>query len=389
MRLRYTIFLFFLALHFSLYAQVDSVDKKVEVQGYVKFLHSSYVISDQDLLTDQLIHNRLNLRQSVSKHHEWVVQLRNRLFYGEAVKRVQTLGTEFLDLNNPDRTRWLKPSFGVENDSGIAALFAIDRAYWQWTPDNWEIRVGRQRINWGISTIWNPNDIFNAYGFADFDYEERPAADAIRVRRFIGYSGSIEGVISVGQNSDDISIGALYKTFVKTYDLQFLVGHTDGYVALGAGTAGNLGLTGLKAESTLFIPDDNNEDLSFSATAAVDYTFDNGLYASAGFLYNSLGGTSNSLSELFAFDLSARNLYPYRWAIVFAANYGLTELLMAGLSMIYSPVSAQALFIMPTLTYSIAQEWDLDFVSQLSFNNENGQYVSPFNGVFLRIKVSF
>ena len=38
-------------------------------------------------------------------------------------------------------------------------------------------RIGRQRINWGTTTIWNPNDIFNAYNFLDFDYEERPGMD--------------------------------------------------------------------------------------------------------------------------------------------------------------------------------------------------------------------
>lgn len=29
---------------------------------------------------------------------------------------------------------------------------------------------------------WNPNDWFNTYNYFDFDYEERPGTDAIRVR---------------------------------------------------------------------------------------------------------------------------------------------------------------------------------------------------------------
>lgn len=382
-------FIFFCFFSIPLYSQADSTLFRVKINGYVKFLHSGFILQDQALLTDQLIHNRLNIKQLVNRRHSWVLELRNRIFYGQSVQSVQQLGGNYIDFINPDRQRWLQPSVGMESKKGIAWLLAVDRAYWQWTPKDWEIRLGRQRINWGMSTVWNPNDIFNAYGFADFDYEERPAVDALRVNKFIGYSGSVEAVVSFGSSIEDINIGARYKTFINTYDIQILLGYSEGYFAVGAGTAGNLGMMGLKAESTLFIPDNSNGTLSYSATAVIDYTLSEGLYISTGMLYNHLGGSDNSLADLFAFDLSARNLYPYKWAILGSASYPITELMTGGLSMIYSPVKAQALFIMPTLSYSISQSWDLDFIGQLAFNKQNGGYRSPISGLFLRVKVSF
>ena len=68
----------------------------------------------------------------------------------------------------------------------------IDRVFLEYNKNDWEVRVGRQRINWGINLAWNPNDVFNAYSFFDFDYEERPGSDAIRIRKYTGIASSVE-----------------------------------------------------------------------------------------------------------------------------------------------------------------------------------------------------
>ena len=66
----------------------------------------------------------------------------------------------------------------------------FDRLFIEWNKEKWNIRIGRQRINWGINLAFNPNDIFNAYNFLDFDYEERPGVDAARVQYYYGsFSG--------------------------------------------------------------------------------------------------------------------------------------------------------------------------------------------------------
>ena len=32
----------------------------------------------------------------------------------------------------------------------------MDRAWVDWSNENWEVRAGRQRINWGTNLFWNP-----------------------------------------------------------------------------------------------------------------------------------------------------------------------------------------------------------------------------------------
>lgn len=368
----------------------DSLKQKAEWHGYIKTLQTAYVLNGNQLITDQLIHNRINLTLPLAENHRMIIQQRNRLFYGQAVQLTQSLAGDYLETVNPDKNRWLKLSFGFESNKGLAFLSTLDRAYYEWSPENWELRLGRQRVNWGISTIWNPNDIFNAYGFTDFDYEERPAVDALRVKRFIGYSGSLELVASINESWSDYSLGAMYKTNIQTYDLQMLAGYTDNYFVLGLGTAGNLSLAGLKAETSFFLPqNDVSDKLAVSATVAVDYTLGSGLYISGGGLYNSLGSTSGSLASLFNFELSARNLYPYRWSALASTSFQIGELLSGNVVLVYSPGPSHALFVSPGFSYSISQNWDLDFIGQLAFNRENKKYKSPVQGLFLRLKYSF
>ena len=38
-----------------------------------------------------------------------------------------------------------------------------------------------------MNLVWNPNDLFNAFSFVDFDYEERPGSDALRIQKYTGY----------------------------------------------------------------------------------------------------------------------------------------------------------------------------------------------------------
>lgn len=389
--MKYLILIFWFPQMFAISMAQENPDtiiyKKIQIGGYIKYLHSSYLLQSNPLITDQLFHNRINLKQRINKSNEWILEIRNRIFYGQLVLFNQAIG-KYLTSINPDENKFLNLSLGWESKKGIAALTVLDRAYWQWSPKKWEIRLGRQRVNWGIATIWNPNDIFNAYNFTDFDYEERPSVDGIRIKKYIGYSGSIESVVSIGKNSKDINYGLMYKTNIKTYDLQFLIGHTDTYCSFGAGTAGNLGLAGLKAESTLFVPEHTGKLLNAS-TLAVDYTFEKGLFISGGILYNSAGASDRDLSSLFNFKLSAQNLYPYKWSGLISLQKGISPLLNSGLVAVYSPVKSHALFINPTISYSIAQSWDLDFVGQIAFNTSNSSYKSPFKGLFLRVKHSY
>ncbi len=382
----------------NLKSQSDT-PSKWQFQGYLKYLNSSvFVPTDQSLapffpsekflLNDNLLHNRLNLKYYANDQLTIHAEIRNRIFWGDQVRFALLSGGDYLagvDAGSDDYFDW---SAGQQNNTGYALHTTLDRFYAEWMKDNWEVRLGRQRVNWGISTIWNPNDIFNAYNFTDFDYEERPGSDALRIKRYLGFASSIEIAVKMADYKEDF-IGAAKANFhTGTYDWQVLAGVVEEHFVLGGGWAGNLGNASFKGEASLFSPLENDSlDNSLALTFGVDYTFENQLYINGGVLYNSLG-TTDTGGDLLSFELSARNLYPYKYSVLAQAGYPINPLLNSALIVVYSPVESHPLFLNPVLTYSLSQNWDLDLVGQFVFQKTD-KYKSDIQAGFIRIKWSF
>jgi len=395
MKTRYLfIILAFIGLS-ELQAQDDS---SIEINGYIKNLQNGFFFNDafpdpqqfklvDTFLQDNLVHNRFNFRWFINDQWNFKADMRTRLFFGDLVKADPNYAKSVDNVNND----YFDLSLILLDQDAFVLHTMLDRLYVEYYDNDWEIRLGRQRINWGISTVWNPNDIFNAFAFTDFDYEERPGSDALRVKRYTGFASSVELAVKVFDTWDEATAAMLWKFNKGTYDIQLLGGVAQNELVFGGGWAGNLKNAGFKGEATYFLPLDGSDEHSFAATTGFDYAFENSLYANVGYLYNSNGSTSADVTNLFDFELSAKNLYPYRHAIFTQVSYPFTPLINGSLATIYSPVRTHALFINPTLTVSVAQNWDLDFVGQIVFNESNTEetYKSPIQALFLRLKLSY
>lgn len=354
--------------------------------GYVKQLNGLYYLPDvEQYFQDQLWHNRLNLELGIGTKWSAEVGLRSRLFYGDVVRispdygdRVDDAGTDWVDLsvNWVDRPQWVLNS-------------TLDRFYVQYSGGSWDLRLGRQRINWGVTNFWNPNDVFNQYLFTDFDYEERPGRDALRFTYYTGTSGSVELAMTAAEHIDEWDAAVLVKWNLWNYDFQLLGGVHRGATVLGGAWAGAIGQAGLKGEWSLFSDWDEPSKLDGVLSVEADYAFVNGWYVSAGGLYQSTGQTNGSFSLLGDFQPSARFLYPFRWTIFALARYPVTPLSNVGLAVLYSPVRSHALFLNPSWSYSVAQNWDLDLVVQTVFSSDDTGFDADLAAGFLRLKWSF
>lgn len=384
-------------------------------KGYLKDMttFSWSPLTGDTLWFDNLVHNRLNLAWYPNNNFSFYIEMRNRLITGSTV--------DFYD-----RTPVL-PSYGtvIDNnndffdlswnaiDNGNAVLnLMFDRLYVQWAKDDWEVKLGRQRINWGVNLAWNPNDWFNAYSFFDFDYEERPGSDALRITYYTGVASSIEVAAKISDSYDKFVAATMYKTNFSNYDLQFLGGIAQGDVALGTGWAGNLGLASLKGELTYFIPvvetTANTEvnpitgeiisgakryDQLFLGAISIDYSFPNSLYLNGSVMYNSIGAYDASIGNIFSdqaySNFTVRDLTPYPWSAFISTNYQITPLLYGGISVMYYP-GTSIFFVNPLITYSIIQNLDLDVVGQLYYGDKpNNSYDALSKALFARLKWSF
>lgn len=364
------------------------------LSGYVKqlqnfnFFNASFPAppsfqGTDTLLLDQFFHNRINLEWSTGEHWRVKAGLRTRLFYGDIVKS-NPFYAEQISAGSND---WLDLDWVWLDNGQMVGHSVVDRLYGEYTNEAWEVRLGRQRVNWGISTVWNPNDIFNAFAFTDFDYEERPGSDALRIRRYLGFTGSAELAIRVGDRLRESVMAGRWVFNQGSYDIQLIGGYTQNYWVLGGGWAGNLKNAGFKGEVSWFQEAEGKES-SLAITANIDYAFEKGLYINAGGLYNSQGQKEGGILQLFTFELSARNLYPYRWASFVSLSYPISPIVNAAFTTIYSPVASHAMFVNPTITVSISDSWSLDVVGQIVFD-QTDNYSSPLQSLFLRTKWSY
>src|SRR5580700_4022276 len=86
---RMLIFSAFLVVYSHLQAQNDTAkgDHKVTLKGYVKYLEQvEFTNNATDLVTSELIHNRLNFRYRPDDRLTVRLEIRNRVYYGQLVE---------------------------------------------------------------------------------------------------------------------------------------------------------------------------------------------------------------------------------------------------------------------------------------------------------------
>src|SRR5665811_1526903 len=218
---------------------------KVHSQEKPKFLTlSGYISTIQSVMFDSLsgpfvneniIHNRLNLKGYVNENITFAAEFRNRLFTGDMVRS----GLSYPEITGKDQG-WVDMSWNILNEQSFFLNSTIDRLWMDFNYGKFQARVGRQRINWGQTLVWNPNDIFNAYSFFDFDYVERPGSDAVRLQYYPNFSSSVEFAVKADYKND-ITAAALYRFNKWGYDIQLLTGYVNSEdIVAGAGWSGCL-----------------------------------------------------------------------------------------------------------------------------------------------------
>lgn len=367
----------------------------IQFNGYLKYMQTNLIQNVDTILTDNLIHNRLNLKVKLPAGFTFGTGVRIRAFYGEVTKTGVATGN-LQGINYSDNLKAYDGVLNLESTwvdgNSLIVNSIMDRLWLNYTKGDFDIRVGRQRVNWGLNTVWNPNDLFNALDYLDFDYEERPGSDAVRVQYYVGEMSSIDVAYKWAEDPKN-NVGAIkYKFNTHTYDIQFLAGKYQQDLAAGFGWAGNIKSAGFKGEGTYFIPYDSLSTatgiLSFSTT--LEYGFKKGWTGMVSYLLNT-GGTDQPQSALglSTFSPNAKTMMPNKHTVFVNFMKPISPVFSANLGGFYG-FGVNWLIFFPTVTYSIKTNWDIDLVGQLFWgDNAQKQFTNQGNGVFLRLKWSF
>lgn len=359
----------------------------LSVNGYMKELGIlSTTRSFKRTRYDNILHNRVNSLWVLSPRLELKADLRTRLFNGYSVENTRDAFKESLgqDIGLLDLSWvWLDSKHTLGHST-------LDRLFLTVTEKKWELSLGRQRVNWGRTFVWNPNDLFNTYAYLDFDYEERPGTDAVRFQYYSGYASGWEIALAPGERGDAWVGALMYRTNRNGYDIQILGGNFREELALGLGWAGGIKGLGFKGELTYFHPRHFwDRQIGFlSGTLGLDYGFPSSLYLQAEFLFNGNWHGGGDAANIFAEPLPANNLYTARTAFFLGGNFQVHPLVNTGLAGIFAPDENLYVFV-PSLSLSLRQNLDFLITAQFLRNPSLERLSGTGNLFYFRLKQSF
>jgi hypothetical protein len=376
---------FFIVLFSGLPARAQVT---ASASGYLSDMPSAMLEKiDGPWTLDNPVHNRLNFKVGLGCTANVVVEVRNRFLYGETVKNIPG----YAGMIGQDRG-WADLSWNLAKGPSYVLNTSIDRVYLDLTMGRLQATIGRQRINWGMNFVWNPNDIFNSYSFFDFDYIERPGSDAVRLQYYFTPSAHIE--IAGKMNSlDQLSYAGLFRFSLIGWDFQLLGGMLDEKeIVAGAGFSGYIGPVSLNGELTYLEPRNSVSQLKPASIAGIgaSYLTPFKLNIQVEYLYNQAAAETSlaSFADFYYRNLSVRDLSFAPHTFFGNLSYPVTPLFNAGLAAMFFP-KLNGFFAGPTLDFSLRSNLDLSLILQhFSVELQPGAQQKATLG-FLRVKWSF
>jgi len=363
-----------------------SAQKPVSLNGYVSGLYTPVYLTGENLFVNNgLIHNRLNFKYTPDTKWTFTAEIRNRAVFGN----FSSLSPDYYSRLTADNG-WMNLSWNITQGGSYLLNTSVERLNIAYSYNKWSFVVGRQRINWSQTLMFNPNDIFNGYSFFDFDYPEKAGSDAVR----LSYYPSAVSVVEVAAKLNrwgQPTAAALYRFNVHGWDIQALGGIVNEYDrVIGAGFSGDAGGVNLRGEASFFhstqadAPLKNTLVTSFGA----DYTFKNSLALTGTILYNQQPtGSSGNFLSLYNTPLSPKYLSITNWTACVQATYPITPLLTGGLAIV-SFVDMPAFYFGPSADYSLSNNLTFSAMIQLFTGGSKTESTNLALG-YLRLKYNF
>ncbi len=376
----------FLALGQILFAQTDSMSvKKWEVGGYFSSMNSYIETNQAQSSIDYSLQNRLNIDWYPTSQLYGSLQMRNRFLMGDMIRNdVSGLYVSSLEEDNL--------AVNVVEQEAYLVNLMVDRLNLKYSVNKLDVTVGRQRINWGQTYVFNANDIFNAYSYVDFDYPERPGADAVRVQFYPSYTSTVEAAMKY-DNDSTITAGFLGRVNKWGYDWQAIIGYYNSSDwVIGGAWSGNIKALSFSGELSYLMPKDDAESNLLLASVNLNYTFSNSLSLQFETFYDQyLREHTLNFVDLMYPSQDIRMLSISELTYFASVSYPVTPLMNVSFASMYYP-DIDGYLLFPTIDYSLSDDMKLSLIAMYmkgDFENGSTTYSSENFMGFLQLKYGF
>lgn len=382
------IFLFLVILFAHTFAQ------DFQLGGYTKYLLSSYKIQNiNENLIDHTFHSRINLKYFVSDYFTLSAGIRDRMIVGESIEKIPGYVN---DISKDEYS--LKLSSFIWKEKKSINFIEVDRLWYDFNFEKIQLSFGRQRIAWGTSWVWNITDLFNPLSILDFDYEERPASDAIRLQYFPSVNSKIDFATKFGKERKDFTSAIQFYYNQWEYDFYFLVGYHRLRPVVGFSWSGDILDAGFRGEALASPPPNqtkfnsqnnfsNEKRVQLSVVLSLDYTFENSFYIHSELMFNNIGKSEKiGLFVKDAMDIGM--LSASKINLFYQLGYNLSPLSRIDLITLHNPID-NSFAVLPTFSYSIIENLDLSLISLFTEGDDFDEYSPDSKMFFLRLKYSF
>lgn len=356
-------------------------------KGHLKLLNNLFIPHPDTLVwfNDQTIDNRLEFRWQAFDFLRLEAQARNRFIYGDFVEFISDYAS-FLD----DNSSYLDLSFIWADERSFVGHTEFDRLFAQFSYHDIELTIGRQRVNWGIDLVWNPNDIFNTFSYLDIEYPERRGTDAITLKYYTGTLAFAELVFSPGRSADSSTYGVRYRTNILSTDAQIIAARMPTHYVIGGGFTSGLGQFAVRSEFSIFFKDNNNYSNGVLATLSADRSFGDGSFMQFGLLYNSFGSKNvrEPLSLLQPRVQSPMMLSQGKVNLFVGFNTTIRTLFTPSISILANPSDGSAAII-PGIGYSASDNLTLALNGMLLTGNTNDEYPNFGQLAYFKVQWNF
>jgi hypothetical protein len=367
--------------------RLPAEEKSYDIGGYGSYLFSRASMPSHTAMIDHLLHARLNGKWYPTESVSAILEYRFRGYYGNTVEQTPDFAGQ---LRNLSRLEDLGTVFWTGKQT--TGYGEIDRLYISYAPDRWQMTIGRQRIAWGTNLVWNVIDIFNPLSILDFDYEERPAVDAVQVQYFTGEVSKIAAAIKPGSSTSPSTAALLWTGNRWNYDFHLIAGHRSDRWFVGGAWSGDIEGGGFRGEflsSEISDPISGNKmnKLNTSIALSGDYTFPNSFYIHTETLYNSQGVTHGA-----AFyrprALQLGLLSPSRMSLFQEFSYNISPLVRGSVFGIVNLYDASSV-IVPSVTWSVLTNLDVMAIGLFFSGTSDAEYGGSGNAVYVRTRMAF